>query len=137
MHYFFPITVLKNTLQSAPYYERLRLTYGVITSFFLYIPRGHVGLTGLQILYHERQLYPLNTGGYYTGNETTIPFIEYQPITVNPYELKARAWNTDDTYDHTFYLGLSVLRPEEMERSIPEVSQQALYDLIGSTVTEG
>lgn len=133
MHYFFKVSVPANTTELTPYIERLPLTHGVITDVFIYIPRGHVGLAGLKLLYHDHQLYPLNPGGAYRGNETTIAFGEYQPITVDPFELKAVASNDDETFEHSFYVGLAMQRPEEMGREIPEVSTAALMDLINAT----
>jgi len=136
MYFFFEVTVPYDTKEKTPYEEVLRLTYGVITSVLIYIPRGHVGLAHLQILYHEHQLYPLNAGGSYRGNETTIGFTEYQPVTVSPYELKARAWNLDDTFAHSFLIGVALQRPEEMGREIPAASLEALYSLIGQAIPE-
>lgn len=136
MHFFFEVSVPKNTTQAAPHTEILRLSSGVITHVTIYIPRGHVGLAHLQILYHEHQLYPLNPGGSYRGNETTIDFVEYQPITVSPSELKTRCWNLDDTFAHTFLVGIAVQRPEEMGREIPDTSIAALLDLINTTSEE-
>jgi hypothetical protein len=136
MHFFFEVEVLHGATKANPYTEILPLSYGVITDVLFYLPRGSVGLLGFNLLYHEHQLYPLNTGGWYRGNETTIAFNEYQPITVNPYELKARAYNIDDTIDHSFFVGLAVQRPEEMGREIPATSLAALEDLIGSEIVE-
>ena len=133
MHFFFEISVPKKTSADNPHTEKLRLTKGVITDVFVYIPRGHAGLAALKMLYHDHQLYPLNPGGAYRGNETTIAFSEYQPIIVDPFELKAVAYNDDDTYAHSFFLGLAVQRPEEMGREIPSVSTAALMDLINAT----
>jgi len=131
MHFFFEISIPKNKTEILPHTEILKLSSGVITHVTIYIPRGHAGLAHLQLLYHEHQLYPLNPGGSYRGNETTIDFAEYQPIIVSPYELKARAWNDDDTYAHSFLVGIAVQRPEEMGQDIPATSLQALQDLIG------
>ena len=134
MHYFFEVSVPANTPQDNAIKQILPLTSGVITTVLIYIPRGHVGLTNLQIYYHTAQLYPLNQGGSYRGNETPIQFTEYQPITVDPCELEAVAWNSDDTYDHSFFIGLAVLRPEEMNQEIPATSISALEQLIGTTL---
>jgi len=136
MHYFFEVSVPHSTDEATPHEEILPLTRGVITAVFIYLPRGHVGLAHLQILYHGHQLYPLNPGGSYRGNETTIAFTEYQPITVNPYELKARTWNLDEYYDHSILIGLAVLRPEEMGQEIPATSTEALAALLGQEIPE-
>jgi len=136
VHFFFEVEVPHNTTKNAPHTEILPLSYGVITDVFFHLPRGSVGLLGFNLLYHDHQMYPANPGGWYRGNETTILFGEYQPITVNPYELKARAYNFDDTFDHSFFVGLAMQRPEEMGREIPAVSLAALQDLIGTEIPE-
>lgn len=137
MHFFFEVAVPKDTEEKLPYEKRLVLTYGVITDVNIYIPRGHVGLARLQLFYHDHQLYPLSSGESYRGNETTIAFAEYQPIVVEPFELKARGWNLDDTFAHSFFVGFAMLRPEEMGKEIPAASLEALYSMIGQPIPEG
>jgi len=82
-------------------------------------------------------MYPLNPGGVYRGNETQIAFRDYQPVIVNPYELKAVCTNVDTAYDHTFYVGLAMQRPEELGTEIPQSSLIALSELIGQEIEVG
>jgi len=132
MNYNFTVTVPKNTAQATPYTKMLVLTAGVIRKMIIRIPPGHADLTGLVLKYHETQIYPLNPGEYYHGDDEKIDFEEYMPILVNPYELKAEAWNSDDTYAHDFIINITVIRPDELERPIPSSSIAAIAALIGA-----
>jgi len=132
MNYNFTVKVPKNTARALPYAKILKITAGVIRKMIIRIPPGHVDLTGLIIRYHEAQLYPLNPGEFYHGDDDKIDFEEYQPILVNPYELKAEAWNADDTYAHDFLINITVIRPDELDRPIPSSSIAAIAALIGS-----
>lgn len=109
----------------------MNMTYGVITHVSIAIPRGHAGLAHLKIFYHESQLYPLNRDGNYHGDRMDVTFDEFQPILAAPFMLKAKGWNEDTENDHVFIMNFTLLRPEELERSIPDVSIKAMQDLLG------
>ncbi len=112
------------------------ITYGEITDVLIYIPRGHVGLATLKILYHEHQIYPNNHGGVYRGNETSIPFRDNQEIHTAPFELKAVGTNEDTAYDHTFYVGLAVTRKTTTVKDSLSSSYPDYSDLIGSNLED-
>lgn len=134
MHYFFKVSVPANTPQTAPVRQILPLTNAIITRMLIVIPPGPQGLAFLQMKYHGFQLYPLNTGEAYSGDDFLIEFDEYQPITVTPHELEAVAWNLDTANAHQFLIAITMLRPEEMGRDIPTTSIAALASLIGQEV---
>lgn len=131
MHFPYTITVPKNTTTAAPYTKILPLRKGIITHVQVIVPPGPMDLTGLVLLYHEFQLYPLVQEEYYHGDDVDIPFDDEQEILVVPYELKAIAWNLDDTYDHEFIVAFSMKRPEDVTTSTR--SLQDLKDLVGIT----
>lgn len=131
MHYFYDIGIEKNTEAGTPYSETLHLSYGVITKVQIVIPDGHKGLAHLQLFYHEAQLYPLSRGENYHGDGIRIEFEDNFPLYVSPYNLKAKGWNTDDTNDHSFLVGINILRPE-MQLIPPSLETiKAMEDLIG------
>lgn len=131
MNFFYKFTIAKDTAKSAPKSKKIPLSYGVITNCMFVIPPGHKEVTGLKLFYHEAQLYPLNRTEWYVGNDMNIEFEEYQPIVVEPYELKAKGYNTSTLYPHSFLIGITVLKPEEMGRAIPALSLKRMYELIG------
>jgi hypothetical protein len=131
MHFFFDVSVSANTAAVLPHTERLTLSSGVITKVTIVIPSGHFGLAHLQLTYHSAQLYPLSRGEDYHGDNLRIEFEDYFPITVLPAELKAIAWNDDDTYAHSFLVGFAVLREQELPKPVPDESILAMQELIG------
>lgn len=107
----FAITVPKNTPKANPHEEVHKLPLGILTEGSIVIPAGHKGLTGLQLLYLEKQVLPCNTGGFFTGDKVTIPFEANVKIDRAPFMLKSLSWNTDPTNDHDFYVNISMKTP--------------------------
>jgi len=134
MNFFYEFTVPKSTKEDDPAELMMPLSYGIITKVQIVVLQGHAGLAHLKVFYHESQLYPLNRDGNYHGDNANIEFEEYQPILVAPYELKAKGWNTDDRYPHSFLCSFTVLRPEELGMEIPLASIRALEELIDEEV---
>ena len=124
MNYDFSIIVPANTAKVNPHTQKLKLTYGVITKVLILVPEGHRGLGQLQILYHEFQMYPLNPGSAYHGSGVQIAFDERQAIFVTPFEFKARAWNTDETYEHEFIVNITMMQPEDVGWNYERVKEE-------------
>ena len=133
MNYNYLFEIDKNTLESTPKEEVHKLTYGIIIKVIIHVLSGHAGLTRLKILYHEHQIYPLNSDSYYTGDGLKISFEDYQLITVEPYELKFVGVNEDTDNNHSFLLNFTVLLPEEMGIKIPDKTINRLKTLLNLT----
>ncbi len=110
MNFFFRITIPKETSKEQPYEEKLKISCGVIRNVKIWVLPGHAGLAGLRVYFHESQLYPLNRGGYYLGDNMAIEFEDNYLIGIEPYQLKASGYNEDIRYNHAFLLSLSILR---------------------------
>lgn len=104
----FAITVLEDTSKAVPHEELHKLPMGILTEGSIVIPAGHKGLTGLQLFYLEKQILPSNTGGYFTGDKVTIPFVANLKIDKAPFQLKSLSWNTDTENPHDIYVNLSM-----------------------------
>lgn len=131
MNYNFELEIPEMNEEVGQAELEMPMTYGVITRVSIAIPRGHAGLAHLKIFYHESQLYPLNRDGDYHGDRMDVTFDEFQPILAAPFMLKAKGWNEDETYKHKFLMNFTLLRPEELEREIPDVSIKAMRELLG------
>jgi hypothetical protein len=112
MRYSASVTIPANTTESDPHEEYLDVCFGTISQVFVLFPPGHAGLTHLQVFYQTRQIFPSTPGESFTGDDTQHVFEERQPILEVPHRLLLRAWNSDTTYEHTIYVGISVLAPE-------------------------
>lgn len=115
MNFFFRVTIPKQTSKTLPYEEKLKVSCGVIRNVKIWVLPGHAGLAGLQIYFHESQLYPLNRGGYYLGDNISIEFEDNYFIDIEPYQLKAAGYNEDIRYDHAFLISFGILRQGKEE----------------------
>jgi len=110
----FKVQAPANTPSTAPQWQRLPLDAGVIRKVVIQIPHGHAGLAHLRVFRGSSQVIPANEDEDLSGDGLILEFDEeWIPLLQPPYELLAEAWNEDDTYDHTFYLHLQLIRREE------------------------
>lgn len=103
------ITIPKNTAQSNPTEETLRIAHGIITKFMVRPRFGHASLAHLVILHHEHQIAPSTENMDLHGDEAPIDWEEYYESYQPPYELKLKGWNEDDTFPHTFDVYVAIL----------------------------
>lgn len=134
MHFFYQVTVPASTLQSNPYTIILGLSRGRIKHVDVFIPAGHAGTAHLQLLYHEVQIYPLNRGGSYLGDNIPVSFSDDFALDSSPYEFKAIGWNTDTVNSHAFLVGIEVERSDEGTVITDATTLAQLRDLAGTAI---
>jgi len=110
VNFFFRVVIPKETSKEKPFEEKLKITYGVIRSVQIEILPGHAGLAGLQVFFHECQVYPLNRGGFYLGDNLSVKFEDNYLINIEPYQLKVSGYNNDIRYSHAFLLSFGIMR---------------------------
>jgi len=103
------ITILKNTTQTAPKEEILKIARGIITKIMVRPRPGHAALAHLVILHHEHQIAPSTENMELHGDTFPIDWEEYYESYQPPYELKLKGWNDDDTFPHTFSVYVVIL----------------------------
>ena len=113
MDYQLSITVPPLTQPEEPAYVAVRIPQGTITAVRVFIPWGVAGLAGVRLKIDEQQVYPSNLDGWYTGNDNMIVVNDKLTLTETFQTLKVEGYNLDDTYEHTIYVGVTVLAPEE------------------------
>jgi len=107
--YEFTLTVPADTKKESPVTKRLKLTAGVITRMSWFWPIGTHQLGHLQVYEGKYQLWPSNPDGDLTGDGESYTFDEYH-VLKKPYVLMMKAWNDDDTYEHTVTLRFNIIR---------------------------
>ena len=116
MFYDFAVTVLANTLESAPKEETLKLTAGVIQKVSILFPPGPHGMVKLKLMEGGHQFLPTNPEGYFATDDEVLNIDEFYELKSEPYSLKAVAYSPDTTYPHTISVRIGILRPEEVEK---------------------
>jgi hypothetical protein len=135
MHFFFDVSIPKNTAKVNPYLETLLLYNGEIRHVEITIPIGHKGKAHLQLLDHGFQVYPLSSNEDYHGDGSQITFDDRYQLEGGQFALKARGWNTDTVSDHAFLIGIDVEEPDPLLVSGNARTLADLQALIGLEVS--
>lgn len=103
------VTVAKNTTAQNAHTETLKIQSGIIHRVYIRIPSGHAGLTGIRLLQGLHQISPTSGSEWWSGDDMAIDYAEFVEVEGSAFELKVEAYNTDDTYAHTFIVAVGVL----------------------------
>lgn len=103
------ISVAKNTTEASPQVETIEIQSGIVHRVHISIPSGHAGLTGVRVLQGLHQVAPTTGSEWFQGDDMEIDYQEYIEVDEAPFELTIEAYNEDDTYAHTFRVGIGVL----------------------------
>jgi len=123
MDYSYAVKTSANTAKKDAVETQLKLTAGIIKQVWLVHPEGCHGLAYAVIFLGGHQLYPHNPDEAYHGNNVPMVFEDNFELQ-SPAMLTLKTWNLDDTYDHTLYLRITVLRPKA------DPFQNAMLDLL-------
>jgi hypothetical protein len=96
------ITTPANTTQANAISTNWTVGHGIVERVDVVIPGGHVGLTGIQVLWGGRQMVPYDGAEFLTGNDDEIT-VELG-VWVQAGILVVRTFNTDDAFPHAFLL---------------------------------
>jgi len=108
----FEFPIPPNTPEETPETFDMVLEEGTVSKVQIIIPPGHAALAGLKIMNDTEQVIPKS--GWLKGNNDRLDFDvdikiigSGEPIT---YKFTANGFNEDDTYEHTFYIRVWVLK---------------------------
>ena len=130
MRYDYPITVPRNTPESAPLTKEYKVISGILTYVSVFFPPGCAGNVRVRIFYQDWQLGPVNRDGYLLGDANLVQWAEFIPVEVEPLVFRVHAWNLDINYDHSIMvswviLPRAVVLPEEtMAEALEEFQEQ-------------
>jgi hypothetical protein len=95
------------------------------------IPPGHAGLAGVWINHGGFQVWPSSLGEYFVGDDDLIAFDDIYLIEAAPFAFNIYTFNTDDTYDHSFYVRFGVVSKEIfMARYLPTLGYDYFAKLL-------
>jgi hypothetical protein len=105
---FHYLVVAKNTGVLSYTSYILNLPKGAIQRIWIEYPKGCAGLVGFQLWREARQIFPLPYGVWLRSDGITLSFAFTHEIVTNPFWVEIRAYNLDDTYQHTIWIGLEM-----------------------------
>jgi hypothetical protein len=110
--YVIDFNIPKNTTQTSPKTANLVMEAGVVNRVNIIIPPGHAALAGLQIFNNTEQVIPVTS--WIKGNDDNLIFDVDIQLTGSGsppvYQLTLKGYNEDDTYDHTFYVRVWLMK---------------------------
>lgn len=110
--YVLDFNIPKNTPETTPATADLTMDAGTVSRINIIIPPGHAALAGLQLFNDTEQVIPKT--GWIKGNDDNLIFdVDITLVgTGSPavYKLTAKGYNLDDTYDHTFYIRVWLMK---------------------------
>ncbi len=113
MIYKIDVPIPANTAVDEPVNLTMGLTKGRIKRIAVYFPWGCAGLAGIQIIRRTYQLAPLTRGEWLVGNELLLDHMYNYDLDVEPYQLVVFGHNLDDTYDHTPFVVVEIMRDDK------------------------
>jgi len=132
MFYEYNITYPPNTAAENEQINVLRLTRGVITRSQIVFPRGCAGLVGVRVFRFSLQVIPLNFPSWLDTDNEVITVLSRIDLMEEPYEVEARGFNLDDTYQHTIRFRFELEHAEQPTKIHSlEQSSQELQKLLG------
>ena len=109
MIYESSLTIPKLTPRAAPASVVIPVHPGTVKQVEVFFPPGCAGLAHVTLWYWERQVWPGNPDGFFTGDGNLLSFPEDMVLAGVPYEFICYGWNEDDTFDHTPIVRLTVV----------------------------
>lgn len=104
-HFRVDVTVQPNTAAAAATATNVELGLVIVDTIEVLIPLGHAGLTGLRVTYDGATILPWTQGDrWLIGDNVDRAFPVGLPVS---HPLVVRAFNTDDTFPHTFFLNIA------------------------------
>jgi len=103
------ITLSAGGSSSNPTWTTIKVTRGVIHEINVVFPSGCAGLVYVAIYDGVHPIFPSTEGMHFRGDGETIDFKEFYELKAYPSILWIKAWNEDDTYDHTIMVRIAIL----------------------------
>jgi len=119
MYYQIQFSVPRNTPATEPVEQSLGMVQGMIKEILVGFPPGCAALTHVQLYYHGWQLLPANYGESLAWDAYIYELPLKFPLDEVPYQIDIKAWNEDDSYDHTVFIGV-ILDPGETDEMLVE-----------------
>jgi len=126
MIYQHTITVTSGKTKASPEVTIFPLTDGVLTKIDVGFPAGCAGLVGIRVLRGSHQLFPMVEDEWFVTDDYTIAFPIKQEVTEQPRLLRIEGYNSDDTYDHTITLRVSIERAVDASTALLQVVSERL-----------
>lgn len=123
------VDIPPNTTEAAPVTEIIALRHGVITEWFVGFPDGCADLVHVAVYEHEHRILPRDEDQDLFWNDYVFRIREHWLLEDEPYRIEVRAWNEDDSYTHSVFVGVTVIPVAAV--TVEGLLQRLLTALVG------
>lgn len=113
MNFKYGVTIPYNTQEATPHTKVLKVSKGILHDIDVVMPRGCMAMVDFRLFYHEHQIYPTNPDEGFKSEGEAISMRDHLEILTAPYEIVAKGFSPDTTYNHTILVRLGIL-PESI-----------------------
>jgi len=106
------ITVPSGTSQSDPLVIAIEIPGGTVRQFYVGWRWGSADLCGMRIWHHENQVIPYSLSQWLPSFDQVLSIPADLDVWLQPHVLTIHAYNEDDTYAHTVWIGVSLDRQD-------------------------
>jgi len=110
MLYSKEIRIPANTSKNDPLGVILDVVEGTVKRVWVRWYWGSGNLCGCRLVRGGSQVWPTSLTEWFLSSPYPLTFEEAYPVTDEPLEINIEAYNLDDTYSHTVWVGVLVLR---------------------------
>ena len=104
------LSIPANTLEASPVSTALAICQGTVDHVWVRWRWGVGNLGGVQILHAAFVRWPYTQGAWFPSFYESLDWQDDLAIDQPPYELEVKGYNLDDTYPHTVWVGVNILR---------------------------
>lgn len=108
MYYQIEVPVPANTTEADAIETVLGMVQGTIRKIHVGFPPGCLGQVHVQVRDRTWPLCPGTRGADIAWDDHVFELSHNYPLNEEPYEARVFAWNTDDTYAHTIFVGIEL-----------------------------
>lgn len=120
-----------------PEERQLHVTKGLVHAVSLYFPPGCCGLAGVAIFDGSYQVWPSTPHHWYIGDGDIINLIDLYLKQSPPYLFVVKGYNTDDTFQHTIQVRISLVSGAHyMAHYLPHIQMDMLAKTLTAIETE-
>jgi len=106
MYYTKRVTVPRRTTETNPTLTAIKMTVGVITAVEVGFPPGCADLVKVQLWHEGWQIVPWSRGEWLSWDDYIFRVDMNYPIDTEPTTVYIKAYNEDDLFDHTIFVGI-------------------------------
>jgi len=104
------VSILANTLPTAPLIVRCPVCEGVITRIWVRWRWGSGNLCGCRLVYEGSQQWPRNLDEWFISNVQDTVFATEFVVDDVPHHVNVYAYNLDDSFPHTLWVAFEIMR---------------------------